>query len=38
MKEMTQSVKNAAEDELRYELIQFGPRTTAHGVPMVRGK
>ncbi|KAL7069600.1 hypothetical protein ACQ4LE_010876, partial [Meloidogyne hapla] len=34
VKEVSQSVKNAAEDELRYELIRFAARTTAHGIPM----
>uniref|UniRef100_A0A915MB71 Amiloride-sensitive sodium channel n=1 Tax=Meloidogyne javanica TaxID=6303 RepID=A0A915MB71_MELJA len=36
VKEVSQSVKNAAEDELRYELIRFAARTTAHGIPMLR--
>jgi hypothetical protein len=35
MKDVAQSVKNAAEEELRYELIRFAARTTAHGIPMV---
>jgi hypothetical protein len=35
VKDLGQSVKTAAEDELRYELIRFAARTTAHGIPMV---
>ena len=34
MKDIGQSVKDAAQDELRYELIRFAARTTAHGIPM----
>lgn len=35
VKEVSKSVKMAAEDELRYEALRFAHSTTAHGIPMV---
>ncbi|KAI3408864.1 hypothetical protein GPALN_007459 [Globodera pallida] len=34
MKSVGHAMKTAAEDELRYEIIRFAARTTAHGIPM----
>ncbi|KAI1724307.1 pyridoxal-phosphate dependent enzyme domain-containing protein [Ditylenchus destructor] len=34
VKEVSKSVKMAAEDELRYEALRFAHSTTAHGIPM----
>ncbi|KAL3087453.1 hypothetical protein niasHT_023701 [Heterodera trifolii] len=34
MKSVGYAMKTAAEDELRYEIIRFAARTTAHGIPM----
>lgn len=34
-KELSRSMKMAAEDELRYEALKFAHSTTAHGIPMV---
>uniref|UniRef100_A0A915CMF8 Uncharacterized protein n=1 Tax=Ditylenchus dipsaci TaxID=166011 RepID=A0A915CMF8_9BILA len=34
VKDLSKSVKMAAEDELRYEALRFAHSTTAHGIPM----